>query len=95
MNGNHKIGLFRVYKEEDFDGSIKFDIKPKIFLTYDRAYKYVLEAFKRNQRCMPWDERYIFEYEVEDYRKDRVTLINTVKIRMVLPFYLHIGREWR
>ena len=94
MNGNHKIGLFMVYKQEDFCGAIDFDIKPKIFLTYDRAYEYVHESFKRNHRPMPWRSRYFFEYESESQNKMAQSLMNGVHIKMILPFYLHIGREW-
>ena len=94
MNGCHKIGLFRVYKQEDFRGEINFDIKPKIFLTYDKAYEYVRESFKCNHRPMPWDSRYFFEYERENPDKMMVSLLNGVHIEMILPFYLHIGREW-
>lgn len=94
MNGNHKIGLFRVYKQEDFRGAIDFDIKPKIFLTYDRAYEYVCESFKRNHRPIPWGSRYFFEYESENQNEMVASLLNGVNIKMILPFYLHIGREW-
>ena len=92
MCGNHKIGLFKVDKCEEFEGTFVFDIKPKIFLTYDKAYEYVLEAFKRNRLCIPWNEGYIFRYDSKDY--EVVTVFNFVRISMVLPFYLHIGREW-
>lgn len=94
MNGNHKIGLFMVYKQEDFCGAIDFDIKPKIFLTYDRAYEYVCESFERNHRPMPWSSRYFFEYESESQNKMALSLLNGVHIKMISPFYLHIGREW-
>ena len=94
MNGNHKIGLFRVRKQEDFLGEIDFDIKTKIFLTYDRAYEYVCESFKRNHRPMPWGSRYFFEYERENQNKIELSLVNGVHIEMILPFYLFIGREW-
>jgi len=93
MYGHHKIGLFKVIKVEEFEGYVSFDIKPKIFLTYDQAYEYVLEAFKRNYRCMPWDARYNFDYETMNTGKG-YRLVNYVKIEMILPFYLHIGREW-
>ncbi len=92
MYGIHKIGLFKVIKVEEFQGNAVFDIKPKIFLTYDRAYQYVLEAFKSNYKCMPWNARYTFDYETKD--NDANQLFNYVKIEMILPFYLHIGREW-
>ena len=92
MYGNHKIGLFKVDKCEDFEGTVVFDIKPKLFLSYDKAYEYVLEAFKRNGLCMPWGERYSFRYDSKDY--EAMAVSNFVRISMVLPFYLHIGREW-
>lgn len=92
MYGNHKIGLFKVCKRIEFEGKINFDIRPKLFLTYDSAYRYVLETFKRNDQCMPWNERYSFCYETRD--NNEFTLCNSVKIKMILPFYLHIGREW-
>lgn len=92
MNWNQKIGLFKVYKVENFDGTVDFDIKPKVFLTYDKAYEYVLEAFKRNRKCMPWDSRYLFYYDQMD--DGPISVHNFVRIEMVLPFYLHIGREW-
>lgn len=94
MNGCHKIGLFRVYKQENFEGTVDFKIKRKYFLTYDRAYEYVLESFKKNGKCMPWGERYIFPYDRKDSNPDLLSLWNSVKIEMVLPFYLHIGKEW-
>jgi hypothetical protein len=96
MNGRHKIGLFRVYKLEEFEGTVDFKIKRKYFLTYDRAFDYVLEAFKKNGKCMPLGRqyRYTFPYDREDPRLGYLTLWNSVKIEMVLPFYLHIGKEW-
>ena len=97
MYGHHKIGLFKVIKVEEFQGYVDFDIKPKIFLTYDQAYEYVLEAFKRNYKCIPWGSRYTFDYEVKDDDTNQLVdskLVNYVKIEMILPFYLHIGREW-
>ena len=94
MNGNHKIGLFKVYKQEDFRGKIDFNIKPKIFLTYDKAYEYVRESFERNHRLIPWDSKFIFDYEREDPDRLMLSLSNSVHIEMILPFYLHIGREW-
>lgn len=93
MNGNHKIGLFKVRKRIEFEGRIDFEIKPKLFLTYDSAYRYVLEAFRHNGQCISWNEKYVFYYEAMDFNKP-ITLHNYVEIRMVLPFYLHIGREW-
>lgn len=92
MYGTHKIGLFKVRKVEDFDGGVNFDIKSKVFLTYGKAYEYVLEAFKRNGKCMPWGERYIFAYDRKD--DGPIGISNFVKIEMILPFYLHIGKEW-
>jgi len=93
MYGIHKIGLFKVIKVEEFKGNAVFDIKPKIFLTYDQAYRYVLEAFKSNNRCMPWNARYTFDYEAKN-ECEANQLVNYIKIEMILPFYLHIGREW-
>ena len=93
MNGCHKIGLFRVYKQEDFRGVIDFDIKPKIFLTYDRAYEYVCESFVRNHILIPWDSKYIFDYERENADRMKLSLSNRIHIEVILPFYLHIGRE--
>jgi len=92
MNKNHKIGLFKVHNVENFEGTVNFDIKTKVFLTYDKAYEYVLEAFKRNGKCMPWDSRYLFYYDRMD--DGLISVHNLVEIEMVLPFYLHIGREW-
>lgn len=92
MNGNHKIGLFKVHKVENFEGTVDFDINPKVFLTYDKAYEYVLEAFKRNGKCIPWGERYVFDYDRED--NGPISNSNFVKIELLLPFYLHIGHEW-
>lgn len=92
MYGNHKIGLFKVIKVENFEGTVDFDIKPKVFLTYDKAYEYVLEAFKSNGKCMPWDSRYLFYYDRMD--DELISVHNFVRIEMILPFYLHIGREW-
>lgn len=92
MNGTHKIGLFKVCKVENFEGTVDFDIKPKVFLTYDKAYEYVLEAFKCNGKCMPWDSRYLFYYD--RMGDGPIGVNNFVSIEMVLPFYLHIGREW-
>ena len=92
MNGDHKIGLFKVHKVENFEGTVDFDIKTKVFLTYDKAYEYVFEAFNRNGKCMPWDSRYLFYYDRMD--DGLISVHNLVEIEMVLPFYLHIGREW-
>ena len=92
MYGIHKIGLFKVIKVEEFKVNTVFDIKPKIFLTYDQAYRYVLEAFKSNHRCMPWANMNIFGYETKDCGTNQ--LVNCIEIKMILPFYLHIGREW-
>lgn len=94
MNGCHKIGLFRVYKQEEFEGTVKFEIEEKYFLTYDKACEYVLEAFKKNGKCMTWDERYFFPYDRRGSDDNLISMFNAVYIRMVLPFYLHIGREW-
>ena len=80
--------------KKTFVGEINFDIKPKIFLTYDKAYEYVCESFKRNHRPMPRGSRYFFEYERESQNKMELSLVNGVHIEMILPFYLHIGREW-
>jgi len=92
MYENNKIGLFKVDKCENFEGTVDFDIKPKLFLSYSKAYEYVLEAFKRNGRCMPWREQYSFSYDRKDYGP--IAAFNSVRISMVLPFYLQVGKEW-